>query len=1198
MLQTLFEGLQRNISGQFQEQRKIAEQRWEQEWARFEEREAANRTAQAAREAALEGRFGILEAQCQVLSQNLHSLVQPRFINSTENRETQNINMSVPNGSAVPGFPLSQQVPVNDAVGVFRGVSELGYTVKPPRFDGKASWEEYRIQFDTIARANGWDEPRKALALVVSLEGPARGVLTSLSVDKQNDFRTIVSALEFRYGTTNFQNLSYVKFQNYRQRKGESISELAAEIERLAQAAFGECPYESRDKLAASQFVAALANEEMKRILRLGGFTSLRAAVIRALEIEAVESVTETSYSSQNNRYKPYYFPKQHIPGRRWGERGYDRRPEEVDRPNRNYGVLELSPDWASPEGLPEETNTEDGKREEVIVGGETVTSPSSTPVVLKTYLKKDCTAIEGFIDGKMATIIIDTGSSVNLLGTDKFNPRKEEFFLIDMAEECILGNGFLQKHACRLDYWARKLQIAGKEEVGFICQEIRNKEDASLLAKMEEETPVAEEVQEVAVPPVPKHLEDLFQRCCSALSPPRKTAFAKVTHEFQDIFAENPEHVGNCDVVQHRIDTGDCAPIKQAPLRLPFHRRDEVKELLAKMERQGVIEESKSPWSSPIVLVKKKDGSTRFCVDYRRLNDVTKKDSYPLPRIEETLGALAESSWFSTIDLQSGYWQIMVDERDREKTAFCVGEGLWQFRVMPFGLCNAPATFERLMDTKESREEMCEKEEHVFRTICGNANSEEWRKAQETDGEINFILRRIIERNKPNWQEVSAFSPVTKFYWKIWDSLEARKGLLFRRWESTDGKEAVPLLIVPRCKTEEVLRECHNAPWGGHFGVRKTLAKIRQRFFWPDHRRDVEEWCRRCDSCVAKKGPRERGKGSLKIYNVGAPFERIALDIVGPLPKSMTGNRYALVVVDYFSKWPEVIPLPNQKATTIAKTLLTDVISRHGVRLELHSDQGRNFESSVFKELMRLLGIRKTRTTPLHPQSDGLVERMIRTLLQYLTQFVSEHQKDWDEWIPTFLLAYRTSQHEVTRNTPAMVLMGRELRLPLDLLRGSNYASERKEEGAYIGEMRAKILGIHDFVRQRMKISGDKMKSWYDVHANRVSFNPGDKVWLFNPRRTRGRCPKLQSDWEGPYIVKNRLNELIFRIEGTPFPDWSTKSGAPITMLSRIDFAMIGGASWRGLGGRPGGGQHPGKRQEKSTQATRVKGKGEKSTE
>ena len=113
----------------------------------------------------------------------------------------------------------------------------------------------------------------------------------------------------------------------------------------------------------------------------------------------------------------------------------------------------------------------------------------------------------------------------------------------------------------------------------------------------------------------------------------------------------------------------------------------------------EGVIEESNSPWSSPVVLVTKKDGSTRFCVDYRKLNDVTKKNSYPLPRIHDTLTTLSGSAWFSTLHLKSGYWQVGIHPKDKEKTAFSGGSGLYHFTVMPFELCNAPATFERLME-------------------------------------------------------------------------------------------------------------------------------------------------------------------------------------------------------------------------------------------------------------------------------------------------------------------------------------------------------------------------------------------------------------------------------------------------------------------------------------------------------------------
>uniref|UniRef100_A0A2C9LQU1 Reverse transcriptase domain-containing protein n=1 Tax=Biomphalaria glabrata TaxID=6526 RepID=A0A2C9LQU1_BIOGL len=155
----------------------------------------------------------------------------------------------------------------------------------------------------------------------------------------------------------------------------------------------------------------------------------------------------------------------------------------------------------------------------------------------------------------------------------------------------------------------------------------------------------------------------------------------------------------GRTNLIQHRIDTGTTRPIRQQPRRLPLAKHQEAMDIIERMRQQGVFEPSNSPWCSPIVLVKKKDGSTRFCVDYRLLNDATHKVSYPLPRIDDTLDTLAGSQIFSTLDLKSGYWQVGLHPEDRDKTAFSAGNGLWQFTVMPFGLCNAPATFERLME-------------------------------------------------------------------------------------------------------------------------------------------------------------------------------------------------------------------------------------------------------------------------------------------------------------------------------------------------------------------------------------------------------------------------------------------------------------------------------------------------------------------
>ncbi len=197
----------------------------------------------------------------------------------------------------------------------------------------------------------------------------------------------------------------------------------------------------------------------------------------------------------------------------------------------------------------------------------------------------------------------------------------------------------------------------------------------------------------------VPDHLADLFERGSVLLTDDEKTELAALLCKYSDVFSKDKEDIGRTSLIKHEIDTGETRPIKQAPRRLPFTKRNIEREEIEKMKRQGIIEPSVSPWASPVVLVTKKDGTTRFCIDYRKVNAATTKDAYPLPRIDDCLDSLAGSVWFSTLDLNSGYWQVEMEESSKAQTAFVSRSGLFQFKVMPFGLANAPSTFERLME-------------------------------------------------------------------------------------------------------------------------------------------------------------------------------------------------------------------------------------------------------------------------------------------------------------------------------------------------------------------------------------------------------------------------------------------------------------------------------------------------------------------
>ncbi|MES9884702.1 MAG: RNase H-like domain-containing protein [Sedimenticola sp.] len=197
----------------------------------------------------------------------------------------------------------------------------------------------------------------------------------------------------------------------------------------------------------------------------------------------------------------------------------------------------------------------------------------------------------------------------------------------------------------------------------------------------------------------VPEHLKPLLDQASDSLTCEQKQSLQKLIVEYQDVFMSPDGELGRTDLVKHTIDTGNARPIKIPPRRVAQKQKTVIENEINKMLENDIIEPSNSPWSSPILLVSKKDWSIRFCIDYRKLNAVTIKDAYPLPRMDDSLDALSGSKWFSTLDLVSAYWQTEINESDRPKMAFSSHKGLFHFKVLPYGLSNAPAVFERLME-------------------------------------------------------------------------------------------------------------------------------------------------------------------------------------------------------------------------------------------------------------------------------------------------------------------------------------------------------------------------------------------------------------------------------------------------------------------------------------------------------------------
>ena len=247
----------------------------------------------------------------------------------------------------------------------------------------------------------------------------------------------------------------------------------------------------------------------------------------------------------------------------------------------------------------------------------------------------------------------------------------------------------------------------------------------------------------------------------------------------------------------------------------------------------------------------------------------------------------------------------------------------------------------------------------------------------------------------------------------------------LYRVGRDTESEEIFTQLLVPRSRREIIFQAAHYNPMAGHLGYEKTLNRIMARFYWPGIRAEVRRWCASCPECQLVN-PLAVPRAPLRpLPLVEAPFDRVGMDIIGPLERSSQGYRFVLVLIDYATRYPEAIPLRNISAKSVAQALF-HVISRVGIPKEILTDQGTNFMSRTMKELYGLLKVKAIHTSVYHPATDGLCERFNWTLKSMIRKFVHEDARNWHQWLDSLLFAVREVPQASTGFSPFELLYGR----------------------------------------------------------------------------------------------------------------------------------------------------------------------------
>ena len=379
-------------------------------------------------------------------------------------------------------------------------------------------------------------------------------------------------------------------------------------------------------------------------------------------------------------------------------------------------------------------------------------------------------------------------------------------------------------------------------------------------------------------------------------------------------------------------------------------------------------------------------------------------------------------------------------------------------------------------------------------------------------------------------------------------------EGVLY--WVAKDNTLKV---IPPESDRKRLFEEVHGGVFGGHLRDAKIHGELSRRYWWPGMRSNIIRWCQACLVCSSRQVG-QRIRPPLTPIPVAGPFDRVGVDVLH-FPKSAAGNQYAVVFVDYLTKWPEVFAASDQTALTIAKLLVEEVVSRHGVPAELLSDRGKSFLSLLMQEVCSVLGVKKVNTTAYHPQTDGLVERFNRTLINMLAKRVEKGGSDWDLHLPYVLFAYRASIQESTQESPFFLLHGRDPRLPSVLELEPSQLRREVRLDTYKGELMSGLTEAWSMAQKQVQKAQKSQKKQYEKNTKEPDLKVGERVFVYMPKEKATKAYKFARPFHGPFRVVEVLDAgVVVR----PVDPWRGESiRVAVNRVRRCPEAVPEGESW-----------------------------------